>query len=348
MNSTHLLIFKIKNLRVALLRPCEYVKLSYLQGLISACLLALSFYTPVYAQDSHIITLNETVIIDADIVTLGDVFTGLDQKLAQTSISRAPSFGKVITWNYRVLARLAKRYRLNWQPQSRLDQIKISRRSIIVSRQDVEIALKQSLKEFYSPDSDLDIQMDSAAISIPVSPLINPTPLIEDLKIDQQNNRFVSIIVLDAESQKPIRRKFSGRVYEMRSIPVLDTVVPAQTAITEQDLKWIRVKAQQLRQNILTDSSQIVGKTPKRNLQVGQLIKTNDIEDVRYVTRGDQVTLSLQASSLRLTVQGKAMDSGTLGDVIRIKNLQSNKIVNGKIIAYGQVIVTSPLARPLK
>ena len=318
-------------------------------SLFLCCNLITIFYKPAAAQTNapHIITLNETAVLETDIVTLGDVFTGLPDKLAETAVSRAPAFGKIVTWNYRVLGRLAKRYRLKWQPQSRLDQIKLSRLSVNITRADIEIVLKQELETHYPPESDLDIQLDSRVITIPIPPDADPTPLIEDMRIDQQNNRFYALIALLPESPKPIRKKITGRIYEMRNVPVLQNVVPSQTPITEQDLKWIRVKARQLRQNIITQTSQIVGKTPKRNLQVGKLIRTSDIEDIRYVKRGDLVTVTLQAPSMTLTVQGKAMDDGTLGETIRIKNLQSNKIVNGKIIASGKVIVRAPFARPL-
>ena len=47
----------------------------------------------------------------------------------------------------------------------------------------------------------------------------------------------------------------------------------------------------------------------------------------------------LQAPKMVLTAQGKALERGSNGDVIRISNTQSKKVVEAEIIGHGKVAV---------
>jgi flagella basal body P-ring formation protein FlgA len=42
---------------------------------------------------------------------------------------------------------------------------------------------------------------------------------------------------------------------------------------------------------------------------------------------------------MRLTARGKALDSGSQGDVIRVVNEQSKQVVEGTVAAAGQVAI---------
>ncbi|KIZ42976.1 flagella basal body P-ring formation protein FlgA, partial [Rhodopseudomonas palustris] len=52
-----------------------------------------------------------------------------------------------------------------------------------------------------------------------------------------------------------------------------------------------------------------------------------------------------QAVGLYLTVRGKALESGTEGDVVSVLNLQSKRTVSGTVIGHGQVAVSVPRPR---
>ena len=52
--------------------------------------------------------------------------------------------------------------------------------------------------------------------------------------------------------------------------------------------------------------------------------------------------LIYEAPGLYLTGRGKAIDSGTEGDVVNIVNLQSKRTVQGVVTGPGQVTITAP------
>jgi flagella basal body P-ring formation protein FlgA len=57
------------------------------------------------------------------------------------------------------------------------------------------------------------------------------------------------------------------------------------------------------------------------------------------------VTLTYEATGLYLTIRGKALESGTEGDVVSVLNLQSKRTVSGVVSGRGQVTVSAPAAR---
>ena len=52
--------------------------------------------------------------------------------------------------------------------------------------------------------------------------------------------------------------------------------------------------------------------------------------------------LIYEAPGLYLTGRGKALDSGTEGDIVNIVNLQSKRTVQGVVTGPGQVTITAP------
>lgn len=76
-----------------------------------------------------------------------------------------------------------------------------------------------------------------------------------------------------------------------------------------------------------------------RGLRAGHPVFARDVERPVLVTKDSLVTLVLQASHMRLTARGKALDQGSHGDVIRIVNEQSKQVVEGTVIGAGQAAV---------
>jgi flagella basal body P-ring formation protein FlgA len=77
----------------------------------------------------------------------------------------------------------------------------------------------------------------------------------------------------------------------------------------------------------------------RKQLRAGQAIKAIDIGKPDLVSRDQSVTLIYEAPGLYLTGRGKAVDSGTQGDVVNVTNLQSKRVVQGTVVGPGQVAV---------
>lgn len=90
-----------------------------------------------------------------------------------------------------------------------------------------------------------------------------------------------------------------------------------------------------------TNISDIIGRKAKFNLARGAVIKTRQLEIVYPVEKGKAVLVVADNSRLSITVNAIALEEGQLGDMIKVKNSTSGKVLNAIVIGEKKV---SPLA----
>jgi flagella basal body P-ring formation protein FlgA len=75
------------------------------------------------------------------------------------------------------------------------------------------------------------------------------------------------------------------------------------------------------------------------NLKSGQRIKRADIAIDRFlVHKGETVTVNFMKKNLVIETQALAIGNGAIGDTVKVKNLDTNKIMIGKV--SGDRVVT--------
>lgn len=73
-------------------------------------------------------------------------------------------------------------------------------------------------------------------------------------------------------------------------------------------------------------------------------MRARDVMPQRFVTRGSLVTMKIETPYMRMTAQGKAPQDGGIGDVVRLNNTQSNRMVEGIVTGPGTVRIPLPEA----
>ncbi len=68
-----------------------------------------------------------------------------------------------------------------------------------------------------------------------------------------------------------------------------------------------------------------------------------NFQDPVVVAKGSLVTIVLKTPTMILTAQGRAVEDGGRGDVIRVMNTRSKKIVEGVVSRPGTVSVEPTL-----
>ena len=109
--------------------------------------------------------------------------------------------------------------------------------------------------------------------------------------------------------------------------------------ITANDIMVSRQKARQRSQSYFHEPKQILGMVTKRSIPEGKAFSLQLIEAPRLVLRGEDVSLVAETEYLSVRMKGKALSDGAAGDVIKVKNVTSNRIVEGVVTATGEVKV---------
>jgi flagellar basal body P-ring formation protein FlgA len=82
-----------------------------------------------------------------------------------------------------------------------------------------------------------------------------------------------------------------------------------------------------------------VGKAPRHSLRPGEPVHASDVEVPLVVHRGTLVTILLETPALRLSTEGKAMDDGGMGAVIRVANTKSSRVIDAVVTGPGFVTI---------
>jgi len=102
--------------------------------------------------------------------------------------------------------------------------------------------------------------------------------------------------------------------------------------ITKDKLKIIKRDITGLPEGIFLSKDLLVGKRAKINIGIGKIIYKNMVEIPPAVKRGQRVLIVAESDTLRVTAPGVAKENGRIGDLIKVQNLLSKKVVVGKVM----------------
>ena len=83
---------------------------------------------------------------------------------------------------------------------------------------------------------------------------------------------------------------------------------------------------------------QLIGQAVTRNISSGSAVRTVHVTQPIVVKRGDKLTLQAGRGGLAVITYGTAMSKGRVGDRIRVKNENSKRIVDARVVAAGQAV----------
>jgi len=75
----------------------------------------------------------------------------------------------------------------------------------------------------------------------------------------------------------------------------------------------------------------IVGRKIKQNLKMGQLLHPRHLYEKFDIQSGDYLSIVSSVGAASVAVSGKALDSGNLGDLIKVQNLRSGSVIKGYV-----------------
>ena len=88
--------------------------------------------------------------------------------------------------------------------------------------------------------------------------------------------------------------------------------------------------------------SDVVGRSITRNLSQGEALPLNLVIDTPIIERGKSVTILVRSGGLVVKTRGEAMESGALGDTIRVRNITSRTVVTAVVVTDDTVEVRMP------
>lgn len=131
-----------------------------------------------------------------------------------------------------------------------------------------------------------------------------------------------------------------GLFAENVSLPVPRAVIyPGQTISSDniQLRKFDRAMTDRL--PVVRKPEDMSGKVAQQTLLPMRLVPLNGLREPYMVVRGAPTTLVYNTPNLVITAGGLAMDSGGMGDLVQVRNLDTGRTVRGIVTGNGHVQV---------
>jgi flagella basal body P-ring formation protein FlgA len=288
-------------------------------------------------------TLVPSVTVDSDVVRLGDIFQDIGEK-ADIAVAYAPRHGSRTVFDAVWLSQAARVYKLRWRSGSRFDRVVIVRASQSIDKELIETAVLDALAD-RGVAGKLRVELDNRSIALFLPPESTPTVAVKDLRLNGRNGRFSATI--SAPADRPVaERTIHGKYYAIISIPVLGHRLGRGEVVSESDIEWIDVAEKRIQPDVITELDQLVGMAPRRFLRPRSPIRAGDVQRPVLISKGSTVTMIVRTPLMTVTARGKAVQSGSKGDVIRVMNTQSKMIVDAVVVDGSTVLVrgVGPLA----
>mgnify|MGYP002856451111 CR=1 FL=1 len=162
---------------------------------------------------------------------------------------------------------------------------------------------------------------------------------------NKATGRFKAYIELKGtEEDSPIQTiNLTGSFDEMREIPVLNKRLGRSEIVADEDISWIEIPSRKVKRDTVTDELQLIGNSLRGSAYPFKPVRLSHITRPMIMERNSTIDLVFQSQNLSLKTVGIALDSGAKGDIIRVKNASSNKVVRAQIVSDREVTVLAQL-----
>ncbi len=127
-------------------------------------------------------------------------------------------------------------------------------------------------------------------------------------------------------------RLFRDVVTTTRPLKRAGVIEPGDVMLRERDISLIS-------QGYFTSMDQAIGQKLTRPTVTDQVLTQVHLEQAEVITKGDQVVITARSGTLSVRMPGEALSNGGIREQIRVKNLNSQRVIKAQVIAPGQVEV---------
>ena len=191
------------------------------------------------------------------------------------------------------------------------------------------------LKKQYGPSTRIETQIN------PLDPRLAlaecPVPLSSKMKAGGSNSRINLKVSCDQGKRWSVYVPVTISTYQQ----VITSLrpIPRGTTVQSTDLKLREVNTSRLQGSYFTDTSPLIGMVSKQMINSGSIILDHHVVPPVLIKKGDSVLVTAKTSGLLVKMPGIALTDGRKGDQIRVKNKQSQRTIDARVIGPGQVKV---------
>lgn len=130
-----------------------------------------------------------------------------------------------------------------------------------------------------------------------------------------------------------------AQVRLFREVVTTTRPLKRESVLGEQDISLRERDVGLLSQGYLTSLDQASGQKLVRATVIDQVLTPTHMEQAEVIRKGDQVVITARSGTLSVRMPGEALSKGGVSEQIRVRNLNSRRVVKARVTGPGQVEV---------
>jgi flagella basal body P-ring formation protein FlgA len=144
---------------------------------------------------------------------------------------------------------------------------------------------------------------------------------------------------ISCEGGSPWNVFVPAQVKVFREVVVVKRPLTRGSVIGEADVALAERDTGSLGQAFLVATEQAVGSRLTRPVVADQVVLLTSLEKPDVIAKGDQVLIKAQSGAINVNMPGEALSAGAPGEQIRVRNLQSQRVIKARVTGPGLVEV---------
>jgi flagella basal body P-ring formation protein FlgA len=286
--------------------------------------------------------LRELVAVSSEIVRIGDLVENAGAA-ADVPVFRAPDLGQTGAVQLARIIEALRPYDLTGLDTGGLNEVVVTRLSRAMTAKDITDRITRALSGQYGlgDAQNLAVILDRDIRILHVEPTVGGDLVVSRMNVDPRTGRFDIAFELPGSTlSRRAGLRFTGTVTETVEAAMLTRSLRIGEVVKASDVTMGRRAKAELRGDGM-GPDQVIGMAAKTALRNGQALRTDDLIKPQIVQRNEAVTIYYEVPGIMLTVRGKAIEGGAMGDVVGVLNIQSNRTVQATVIGPGRVTIAA-------
>ncbi len=324
---------------------CKRVRIPF--KLMCCLLLALFFGPPCCLGADTRLTLKATASVVGNAVRLSDIaaVSGLPAadmaRIGATVVAQSPPPGQTRFVDVDYIRIRLKQAGLD--PRTMVfagsPDVRVLRRSAALPRDHIERAIEAAIRQRMPWPAEAvtisDIHFDDR-IELPVG---NLTCQIDPVRNEDYLGQTVMTLVLSVDGEPVRKLPFQATIAVMADVVAVAEPIGKHQHIEADDLAVVSRNLADLPSDVVTDPEAALGNRATRMIYPDTVLRASMIALPPLVRRGDLVKIVARTGSMTITATGTVREKGCKGDLVRVVNTDSKRIITARVTGPGAVEV---------
>lgn len=188
-------------------------------------------------------------------------------------------------------------------------------------------------------DDNVELELFGGQTKFDLGDISDAKILLSNFSAVEDDDKFTVDAEIFADGKSVATTKLVGRYFILEKVLVPTKDITKDEIIKKENLTQIIIRSNRLRDDVIKEENNLLGKQAIRTIKEGKPITSRDIRDEIVIKKGQMIMVVYKNKGLQITSKMEAIEDGAKGQRIRLINNKSNKEVVGRVVDKNMVEV---------